>query len=444
LKFLTIIAFIFSFGVLEAQNQKNIVLQDVWNDTTISLAVEEARFSDVWGFEMNGQNYCAVGSSEGVEILRVDKDKLSFIDREPGAFQGFTVVHRDYKTFQNYLYAVGDEGTASLQIFDLSFLPDSISKVYDSNALFGICHNIFIDTLQSKLYACGADDTGMKVFDISNPVLPVLDYDFTAVAYVHDCYVANDTAYLNCGFDGLQIYDFSTAIPTQIGLLNFYPDQGYNHSGWLSSDKKKYVFIDETQGTKIKLCKTDNLGLIQVDETFGTSNFMNYVPHNVHLLNNLAFIAYYNEGFRVFDVSKAPVEEIAYFDTFTEETAYKLNGAWGVYAFENTNQIVVCDRQNGVFLFSFPIDLLENANAGTILSNTPFIDDNSILIPRDLLSLEGLTFSIADLRGAIVYRQENYLNWLNIPLQLNAGVYYYGIYDQNGEKVESGKFAKVN
>ena len=430
-------------GISHGQDQLNVILQDHWNDTNITLAVEDARFNDIWGFEQNGQNYTVVGSSEGIEILEVS-DELTLVDRKAGAFQGFTVVHRDMKTYRNYLYVVGDEGAATLQIFDLSYLPDSVSKVYDSNFHFTICHNLFIDTATAKLYACGANNTGMKVLDISDPVNPTLLHDFIDVAYVHDAYVRNDTAYLNCGFDGLRVYDFSGGTPIVLGLLDFYPDQGYNHSGWLSKDGTKYIFADETQGTKLKLCNIDDLSMLQINETFGTAEYLDYVPHNEIILNNLVFVAYYNQGFRIFDASKAPIEEIAYYDTFTQETLYKLNGAWGVYVFENTNQIVISDRQNGVFLFDFPIDLLENVNEGTVISNVPFIDENSYLIPRDNMTMEGLTFTIADLRGAIVYRQESFINWLNVPLSLSAGVYYYGIYDANGEEVESGKFAKAN
>ena len=374
----------------------------------------------------------------------VTEKKLLRVDRKPGAFQGYTVIHRDMKTYHNYLFAVGDEGSATLQIFDLSYLPDSISKVYDSNAIFGNCHNIFIDTLNAKLYACGANSLGMKVLDISNPLVPVLIYDFNDVAYVHDCHVVNDTAFLNCGFDGLRVYDFSGPTPILLGLLDYYPDQGYNHSGWLSKDKKKYVFTDETQGTRVKLCNINDLSQIQVNETFACKDYQDYVPHNAIILNQLVFVAYYNQGLRIFDLARSPVEEIAYYDTFYQKTAYKLNGAWGIYVYERTNQIIISDRQNGIFLFKFPIDILESGNTGMITSNTPFVDENSVLIPRDDLDMDQLYFSIVDLRGAVVYKQENYLNWLNIPLTLSSGAYYYGIYDASGNKIESGKFVKAN
>ena len=50
-----------------------------------------------------------------------------------GRAVGPEIIHRDYHDYQGYLYAVSDEGAASLQIIDISTLPDSASVVYDSS-----------------------------------------------------------------------------------------------------------------------------------------------------------------------------------------------------------------------------------------------------------------------------------------------------------------------
>ncbi len=444
LKLLSLILLFISSGLIYAQNQKNIVLLDNWTDTTIEKGLGDAVFNDVWGFTYGQNNYCALGSSIGTHIFQVNDDRLSYIDFKAGKYQNRYVEHRDFKVYKNYLYGVCDEGESSLQIFDLSYLPDSIHKVYDSDAFFSVCHNIYIDTINAKLYACAPNEIGMQILDLSNPIAPTLDYFLSELPYVHDCYVRNDTAYLNAGFSGLYIYNFSSGSPVELGILDFYPNQGYNHSGWLSPNGETYAFIDETEGTKVKLCETENLASISISETFGTSDFEDYVPHNVILLDNLAFISYYNEGLRIFDISQAPIEEIGIYDTFLEDTKYKLNGAWGVYVFEGQNQILVADRQSGLFLFSFPIQVLNAKNEGTFVTGAPFIDKNSILIPRDYLRADDLTFTIAAADGRIVYNQANYLNYVNIPLTLAAGTYVYAIYNEFGDFVEGGKFIKSN
>lgn len=417
---------------------------DKWTDQTLEKGLEDAIFNDLWGFQQNGENYCALGSNQGTHFFKVENNKLTLLDFEPGKFQSPYVEHRDFKVYKNFLYGVCDEGTSSLQIFDLTHLPDSVTKVYDSDAFFQICHNIFIDTLTAKLYACGANNLGMQVLDISDPLHPILNYSFNEVAYVHDCYVRNDTAFLNCGFDGLHIYNFSSPVPAQLGLLDFYPNQGYNHSGWLSPKGDQYVFIDETKGTKIRRCRWNALSDISISDSFGTEDYADYVPHNVILLDNLAFVSYYNEGLRIYDVSQLLVREIGVYDTFEKETKYRLNGAWGVYVFEEKNQILISDRQNGLFLFSFPIQILNKPKTGTYVTSSPFLDENSVLIPRDDLRSKGLAFTIAAIDGRILYEQENYLNYVQIPLTLAAGVYVYIIYDEFGDYLESGTFCKAN
>lgn len=421
-----------------------MILLDAWNDTSIIQGPENARFNDVWGFEQEGSLYCVLGSTEGAHFFEISNDQLTFIDFEPGRFQGSTVIHRDYKTYKNYLYAVCDEGISGLQIFDLSYLPDSVVKVYDQPAYFSICHNIYIDTIKAKLYACGPDDYGMKIFDLTDPVNPQLVYDFTMANYVHDCYVRGDTAFLNCGFDGLQIWDFGFAMPHQLGILDFYPNQGYNHSGWLSPSGKNYVFADETEGAKLSLCRANQLSQIQINQQFGASQFQNHVPHNVILMEKLAFVAYYNLGLRIFDISTSPIKEVGFYDTFYQNTQYKLNGAWGVFVFPNNDLILISDRQNGLFLFTFPIQVFESTPDNLVVTNSPFIDENGIIIPKHYFELDNLYFTITDVSGQVIYNQENYLNWVNIPLNLSAGTYIFGVFNEDRNLLESGKFIKAN
>lgn len=426
------------------QESKNVQLLDVYNDTTIFLGVEDHRYSDVWAFRSNGDNYVAVGTTEGTEVLLVRDNQLTKVAEQPGAFSGYTVVHRDMKTYQNYLYSVCDEGTSTLQVFDTQYLPDSLPKVYDSNSFFTICHNIFIDENKAKLYACGPNDLGMKVFDISSPINPILLHDFNNVNYVHDAFVSNDTAFLNCGAEGLHVYDFSGSMPIQLGVLDFYANQGYNHSGWMSPSRAYYSFIDEDQGTKVKLCELSDLATIQIDELFAPTEYQDYTPHNVVLLDKTAFVSYYNLGFRIFDISKKPIKEIGFYDTFHQETSYTQNGAWGVTLIEEENQVIIADRQNGIFLFSVPIDILESEREGTIVTSNPFIDEDSRILPKEYFGEDGIKFSVFALDGSRVYFQESLNNWMNIPLTLSAGAYSFGIYDSDGELLESGKFVKAN
>jgi len=441
------VIFITFFGlftsIVHAQSGFNVELLDHWTDTTRIKGPEDAIFSDVWGFSVNGRNYAALGSTEGTHILKIENNQIEEVDFKAGKFSSLLVQHRDYKTYKNYLYAVCDEGQSSLQIFDLSYLPDSITTVYDSDYFFKTSHNIFIDTNKAKLYVCAPNNIGLRILDISNPILPQLYYDFNGVGYVHDCYVTNDTAFLNCGFSGLQIYNFSTLPAMQLGLMDFYAGQGYNHSGWLSEDRKKYVFIDETQGKKLKICNSESLINIEVSSLYGTKDYEDYVAHNVQIYSDFAFVSYYNEGLRIVDIKTNKPDEVAYYDMFWQDTKYKLNGMWGVYVFEEDELILASDRQNGLFLFHFPIKLYRNIQDQSLVTNSPFIDQNSKIIFQSDQS-NSLYFTIYTSNGKKVYKEEALKDWVNVPLNLPDGVYVYAIRNTYLEVIASGKFVVTN
>lgn len=424
-----------------AQDQKNILFLDNWTDTTIISGPEDVRYNEVFGFEHNDEMYAIIGSNIGAHILKIEDNALKFVDFVPGKYQNVTAQNRDYSVYQNYLYAVCDEGNSSLQIIDFSYLPDSVSVVYDSNLIFMTAHTICIDSVNAKMYACGTNSAAMKILDLSNPESPTLISDFNLVSYVHDCHVVNDTAFLNCGFDGLRIYNFNGAMPILLGQLDFYANQGYNHSGYLADSRTQYAFTDETEGTKIKLCYLDILADIKVDEEFGTAEFSTNIPHEIILLENLLFCAYYNEGLRIYDLGNSPIRELGAYDTYLEQADFKMNGAWGVFIFEDENLILVSDRQAGLFLFYFPIKEIESGlNQNTFVTSVPFIDGNRILVPRPHLKMDDLYFTISTSSGSVIYLQENYLNWVEIPLNLAAGTYVFGVFDTNRELLESGKF----
>lgn len=423
------------------QEQQNVVLLDHWTDSTVAPSPGGVRFNEVQGFVFGGNMYAVMGSNNGAHLFQIQNKSLRFIDFVPGKYQAITAENRDYAVYDHYLYASCDEGSSSLQIMDLAYLPDSVTLIYDSNSLFSTAHTLCIDTLNARLYACGTNSAAMKIADLSNPENPVLITDFTSVSYVHDSHVVNDTAFLNCGYDGLRIYDFSGPVPMLLGQLDFYANQGYNHSGYLADSRKQYAFTDETEGTRIKLCYLNNYADIKVDQEFGTRDFANQVPHEIVLLENLLFCAYYNEGLRIYDLANAPIREIGAYDTYPVTSTFTMAGAWGVSIFENENLILVSDRHNGLFLFYFPITEIESGTAsGTYITGTPFLDGNRMLIPRSYLNADALRFSITTAAGAVVYHQENYLNWLNIPLNLAGGTYVYAIYDDTETLLESGKF----
>lgn len=391
----------FYASTIVAQEKKNIVLLDNQFEDSIITNSSLARYSGCWGFERNGEEYAAIGSTEGTHFYWIsNSNKLIPSGFVEGRFSSSLVIHREIKTYRNFAYSVCDEGNSSLQIIDLSFLPDSVVKVADlQNADFGKIHNLFIDTTNALLYACRVTPIvsgnplsliPMRVFSLADPVNPVLIWEGPSdIPEVHDCYVRDNIAILNCGMDGLRVYDFTNpSVPIYLSNLTFYPDQGFNHQGWLSPDKQTYIFADETNGKRVKKCSVDENYNIEIQQLFGTNYENNSVPHNIMCTNKFAFVAYYNEGLRIYDIENIPYE-IAFYDTYTQNSSFQMNGAWGVYSNYLSGKIIVSDRQNGLYLLQFDQSVF-NINADeqfSIYPNPVLIDETfTIRMAEDKIS----------------------------------------------------------
>lgn len=360
---------------------KNVFLLGNWDDPNVPDNGGGAKYNEVGGFAMNGREYGVIGSTLGAHIIELG-GQGNLIERAmiPGRRQGAGIVHRDYHEYQGYLYAVADQDPASLQIINLKYLPDSVHVVYDSDSLVNTAHNVFIDEAKANMYVLGpAGEPAMSVYSLQNPEKPVLLHHFTGVDYVHDAFIRNDTAYLNCANQGLWVYDFSDASnPKPIGALPFYPDQGYCHSGWLSEDGKTYVFADETESMRMKVCDVSNLMDMEVISLFNSEVSDKTVPHNLMLVDSLVYVSHYNDGLRVFDISdRENPRQTGYYDTYLEESTSNFRGAWGIYALLPSGRLLISDRQTGLYLFRYvpPPALDEGTEVG--FYPNPFINETT-------------------------------------------------------------------
>ena len=358
---------------------ENVYYLDSW--TTSGLPVtgdNESVFNEVWGFVQDGREYAVIGSTAGAHFFLVnDNNSFESVGFIQGKHVATDAVHRDYHDYQGFLYAVCDEGSSSLQIIDLHYLPDSLPVVYDSDSLMVRVHNVFIDSSKAKLYACGiAKNNGafpMSIFDISDPVHPTFLADYEFVDYVHDAYVRNDSAYLNCGAEGLVVVDFSTpTTPFPLGVLSFYSDKGYNHSGWLSEDGNTYVLCDETPSMRVKVLDVSDLSDIKVAALFSSGFYDQTLPHNVIVKNGVAYVSYYNDGLQIFDISDVNLpKRLGYYDSYQGPNTGLYRGVWGVYPNLPSGRLLISDRKNGLFLLGFDPPLAFNSEADFLIFPNP-------------------------------------------------------------------------
>lgn len=437
------------------QSRLNIDLVSHWDSDTILHGSSNVKFSDVWGYEADGREYGLICSTQGVHVFELKSDYLQFVDFIPGTFQSAQITNRDVTTYKQYAYTGCDHGNSNLQIIDLSTLPDSAKMVKEIDLGFGRIHSLFVDEENALLYVCrvtpivNGNPTSvipMRVFSLADPLNPVLLYEGpNGITEVHDIWVQNNIAYLNCGFDGLRVYNFSNpSAPQFLQNLTFYQHQGYNHQGALTPNGKKYVFADETNGKPVKFAQVNDNHQIQIQHYLGVNTINNSIPHNIMCTDEFAFVAYYNEGLRIFDIQNSP-REVAHYDTYSQESNFKMHGAWGVYINLPSKRILVSDIQSGLYVFDFDRDLLAKSTSESISIYPTYLRSGDELIVK---LKEGIASSFEikgyNLNGECVLTESIAdQTYKKITPQLSHGVYFLEIIYTNylkEEKRERYKF----
>jgi choice-of-anchor B domain-containing protein len=425
-----------------------------WKDTALpGSSVFNNTYNEVWGYAADGKEYAIIGSTFGTHIFEVTPGTTPYlVDEVPGKAQGPVVIHRDYKTYQHYLYAVCDEGNSSLQIIDLQYLPDSVHVVYDTDVLVNRAHNIFIDTATATLYSCSSAKNNpylfspMRVLSLADPENPAVlhDWGIGLVSHVHDAYIHRDTAYLNCGSDGLFVVNFqSKTAPITINTLGLYPDKGYNHSGWINANADYYVMCDENWGYTMKLVSIADLQNIAVTDTFLTHGNNNSIAHNALIAGNRIYVSHYHEGMRVFNFSNPnQVYEEAYYDTSPLQAAYlTYQGCWGIYPFLPSGQILGSDMQEGLFVTSFPqAHLAEAAHQTLRVYPNPLQGE---WLQWDLALVETAAATVVAMDGQVVLQTELQPSQhrLKMPTDLPSGLYIVRL-DAGASGVFTARFLK--
>ncbi len=343
-------------------NLPKVDVTDIWNDLTGYYDAKTNR------------EYIICGSTDSVYFFDItNPSKMILVDVESG--KSIYARNRDFETYKHYAYCVSDQasGIGGLQIFDLQYLPDSVHKVYESNALGTLTHTIFIDSAVGKMYMSSNMGpfgfSALDVISLANPEQPVLQTRLKIPVRpsgneifnrVHEMYARNDTVYLSCEQSGLFIFDLrDTNNHALIGSITAYPDQGYNHSSWLDKSGKHIMFTDENMGMDVKIFDIQNLAEPKYLSQFNSN--ASAMPHNAFWYGDFAYVSAYHDGVRVYDVSNPsyPIE-VAWYDTHPEKpenySGYK--GCWGLYPFLPSKHIIASDLTAGIFVFEIDSTLL--------------------------------------------------------------------------------------
>jgi choice-of-anchor B domain-containing protein len=431
-----LMAFIFSVSFLQANAQvvydaQNISILSNWDDSLVPANVPPygIRYNGIWGWDDGtGNEYAIIGANNGVYFVNVTNPTAP-VTSDFVAGKRDSCIWREIKTYDHYAYLISDDASPnSFQIVDLQYLPDSVSVVYDGTSIFERGHTLFVDG--NKLYVGivkggqFANTSAMAVFSLANPELPTflrsLNTDYGSLLnnnQVHDMFVRNDTVYASCAYDGLFIFKYNTVANnfSLEGSLTSYPQQGYNHSSALTEDGSTLVFMDEVpNGLAVKVLDVTDFSNLTMKSTFSSNP--GPTPHNPFMVGTTCYIAYYQDGLQVYDVSNPllPVR-LGYFDTHYQTpmggpySPLAYEGAWGAYPYLPSGNVLVSDMQNGLFVLDVSQITAsvqeQSGNVALSVYPNPAGGDQNFTVQLSGINTTEFQLSIHDISGRLVYQQ---------------------------------------
>ena len=345
------------------------------------ISIEElggsgASGTDSWGWtdSTTGKEYALVGTSTGTAFVDIsDTQNLSIIGVLPTATSNSS--WRDIKVYQNFAFIVSDNALDyGMQVFDLTKLRDiqNIPRSFSSDAHytgFGSAHNIVINEDSGYAYVVGADtfDGGPNFVNIQNPINPVADGGFSDIGYSHDAQVVTyngpDTdytgreIYVGSNEDKIVIADVTDKTnPTLISSIA-YSNTGYTHQGWFTDDLKYFIAGDEVDEINYGLnTRTLVFDFTDLDNPILHTTYSGpsrAIDHNGYINGNVFYLANYSAGVRfidITDIENGNLTEIGFFDTFPSNNNTSFNGAWNVYPYFASGNIIISDIDGGLFI----------------------------------------------------------------------------------------------
>lgn len=332
--------------------------------------------NDNWGWTDpdTGKEYALIGLGNGTAFVDISNPTdVVYLGKLPT----FTdpSIWRDIKVYNNYAFIVSEADGHGMQVFDLTRLrsvsspPVTFTEDAHYNG-FGSAHNIAINEDTGFAYGVGTDtfDGGIHIVNIQNPLSPVFAGGYSASGYTHDAQIVTYSGpdgthtgkelFFGSNEDVVVIVDVTNKENPQLLSTVDYSNIGYTHQGWLTEDQRYFILSDEVDEIIFGFeTKTIIFDVSDLDNPEFSFNYFSQNPstdHNGYVVGDQFYLASYRSGLRVMDISdiaSGSMVETHYFDTWPDsDNAGTGDGAWNVYPFFESGNLVISDQENGFFL----------------------------------------------------------------------------------------------
>ena len=347
--------------------------------------------NDIWGFvDLNTEReYALIGLYNGTAVVDVTDPATPF---EVGFVSGPGSVWRDIKVAQNYdsddarwrtyAYVSTDSANERLVVIDLTGLPNRVAlghRIKQSTPI----HNVHISNVN---YATGVPmqkDPSLHVlgssrnkgafhsYALQDAAVPKLVGESSG-GYSHDAtsMLVTDARAAACGDDSascevlidfnedaVELWDVTDRTDAPLLSSIRYTRSAYVHSGWWSEDGRFLFVQDELDETRFALPTTlrvfDLSDLTNPVFAGSWEGPTNAIDHNGYTRGNRYYMSNYTRGLTILDITN-PAEpmDVGFFDTYPVSDTTALNGAWGVFPFLPSGNILVSDIDSGLYVLA--------------------------------------------------------------------------------------------
>ena len=368
--------------------------------------------NDSWGWtdSSTGKEYALMGLDNGTGIIDISiPTSPLYLGKIPTATEPSS--WRDLKVFNDHVFIVSEAEGHGMQVFDLKQLRGlNTKKNFTADYTYtgyGQAHNIAINIETGYAYTAGSGVAGngrpgfgIHALNISDPSSPVLELQLPDFGYSHDAQIINykgpDSDYFDkeiyVGSNETKVVFVDVTDKTSPQLISeFFYDDEYTHQAWLTEDHSFALLGDEldeldksTQPWSLKTNVQTRTIVIDIRDLDNPTLHFNYlsdteaIDHNGYVLGSNYYLASYTSGMRVIDIiniEQKSFSEVGFFDTHADNHDHNLikntsnvwsdpgdhdgkkgqeieafNGAWNVYPFFKSENIIISDINSGLFI----------------------------------------------------------------------------------------------
>ena len=402
--------------------------------------------NDSWGWTDpdDGTEYAIIALDNGTAFFDIsDPVNTVYLGKLPTHTSA--TIWRDVKTYNNHAFIVSEASGHGMQVFDLTRLrnvanpPETFTEDAHYGA-FGSCHNIAINEETGYAYAVGTslENGGPHFIDISDPLNPVGAGGYSDSGYTHDAQIivydgpdtdhTGDEIFFGSNEDQLVIVDVTDkGNPTLLSTIN-YGSTSYTHQAWLTEDRNYILIGDELDESNFGFNTRTIIG--NVMDLDNAAYFFDYfapissIDHNGYVKGDKFYLSSYSGGMRVIDISDIANEnmtEIGSFDTFPANNNVNFSGAWNVYPFFESGNIIISGGGGFTLVSESSLGIGEESLNGFAIVPNPAVGNFNIRSEQNPIE----QVIIHNILGQVVFDRD-YNNSLNETINishLTSGMY---------------------